>query len=200
MGRGQDTLHCRSTLSLSSVQSGQHNKHNRARTARDCDVFIRTIHNSVKDNILNWVDEDYNLITDAKESDQDWKTICKRHPANQYKGIMDRLSLHRMGYRQQQIILPNRTRIVILVPKQLTQAWQRHTKTTRQLSYWPGMKANIAASIDTCMVCQTNKASLPRPTLTNTPPSSSLTLMRNIAMDLFDTAVQSRVWQVLCWQ
>ena len=48
------------------------------------------------------------------------------------------------------------------------------------------MKANIASSIDACMACQTNKASLPRPALRHTTPSSAETPMKHIAMDLFD--------------
>ena len=59
-------------------------------------------------------------------------------------------------------------------------------KTAQQLYYWPGMKANIAASIDTCMACQSNKASQARPQLTHTAPSSAMTPMKHIAMDLFD--------------
>ena len=48
------------------------------------------------------------------------------------------------------------------------------------------MKANIASSIDACMACQTNKASLPRPALRHTAPSSAETPMKHIAMELFD--------------
>ena len=59
-------------------------------------------------------------------------------------------------------------------------------KTARQLYYWPGMKANIASAIDACGACQLNKASLARPQLKHTPPSTAKTPMKHVGMDLFD--------------
>ena len=150
---------------------------------------MRTTHDQGLNDISQYIDEDYNLIADVVESDQNWKKFSRQHPANQFKGIMHRLSLHRTGPdNQQKIILLDRTRIVI--PKQARQYILKslHTahsgmtktyKTARQLYYWPGMKANIAASIDACMACQSNKASLARPQLRHTVPSRAMTPMKH---------------------
>ena len=75
---------------------------------------MRATDNRGIDDIIKHIDEDYKLVADAVESDQNWKKISRRHPANQYKGIMHRLTIHRTGPKQQdKIILLDRTRIVI---------------------------------------------------------------------------------------
>ena len=157
------------------------------------------------EQIINYIDKDSILIADAVESDQNWKRFSRQHPANQYKGIMHRLSLHRTGpHNQHKTILLDRTHIVI--PKLARQnilsslhtAHSGMTKTykiARQLYYWPGMKANIASSIDACMACQTNKALLPRPVLKHTASPRTMTPMRHIAMDLFDAL--GKKWLVM---
>ena len=111
---------------------------------------------------------------------------------------MHHLLLHRTGPKQLQhiafillgrthIVIPNLERQYILTSLHTAHSGITKTyKTAHQLYYWPGMKANIAASIDTCMACLTSKASLPQPKQTHTPPSSAMTPMRHIAMDLFD--------------
>ena len=122
---------------------------------------LRTTSNRGIDDIIQHIDEDYKLIADAVESDQNWKKISRQHPANQYKGIMHRLTIHRTGQlKQDKVILLDRTRIVIPVTAREGILRSLHTahsgmtktyKTARQLYYWPGMKANIASSIDACI-------------------------------------------------
>ena len=66
---------------------------------------MRTTDNRGLDDIIKHIDEDYKLITDVVESDQNWKKFSKQHPANQYKGIMHRLTIYRTGPLQQDKII-----------------------------------------------------------------------------------------------
>ena len=74
---------------------------------------MRTTHAHGLQDICQYIDDEYNMIADVVESDQNWKKFSRQHPAMQFKGIMHRLSLHRTGPARDRLILLDRTRIVI---------------------------------------------------------------------------------------
>ena len=103
---------------------------------------MRTTHVNGLQDICQHIDDNYKMIADAVESDQQWRKFSRTHPAMQYKGIMHRLSFHIMG--KTRLILLDRTRIVIptaarqyiLKSLHVTHSGMTKTyKTARQLYY-----------------------------------------------------------------
>ena len=111
--------------------------------------------------IIACIDLNYLLITYTLKDGLEANELKAKHSAAQYKKVWSRLLIHEEAGKK--LILLDSAKILIPTPacKKLLEVlhkahsgYMKSYKTAAQLYYWPGMKNDIAKTINSCKACR----------------------------------------------